>query len=213
MEVMTDQRVVTVYFDYLCPFAWRGAELVEMISDATDESFEWQHFSLFQSHFQNQPERSGWQLWNEKIDPESDNGNKGLLPFLASCAARKQGSAKHRAFRLGAMRAHHRDHRPYILETLRDVAEHAGLHLPTFERDLADPECRTTLAQEHHRAAALDVFGTPTFRFPSGATAYLRIREIPHSNHEAFELFRHYQHLLEHYPYLETIRRPRAQGN
>lgn len=213
MGGMTDQRVVTIYFDYLCPFAWRGAELVELLGDETDFAFAWRHFSLYQHHNQNQTDHNGWQLWNERLEPDSENGGKGLLPFLASCAARKQGPDLERAFRLGAMRAHHCEHRPFTLATLCDVAERAGLHLPSFERDLADPECRTALAQEHYRAAAHDVFGTPTFRFPSGATAYLRLREVPRNAHEASDLFGHYRHLLETYPYLETIRRPRAPGN
>jgi len=48
---------------------------------------------------------------------------------------------------------------------------------------------------------------------PGGETAYLRIRELPAGQDEALELFRDYRHLLESYPYLETVRRPRAKRN
>ena len=201
---------VTVFFDYTCPFSWRAAELVEWVSRPLDLDVEWRHFSLYQ--FNHDP-RERWQLWNEPIDPEDDMGSKGLLPFLASQAARKQGPEAFAAFRLGLLRARHRDHRPLSRATIDDVANCAGLHVPRFEDDLANPECRTVLAQEHHYAAARDVFGTPTFVLPGGAMSYLRIRELPDGPSEALQLFRDYRHLLETYPYLETVRRPRPKGN
>lgn len=201
---------VTVYFDYVCPYAWRGAELAEMVTRGLDVEFEWRHFSLFQGDHDG---NDGWQLWNERVDPDDENGTKGLLPFLASCAARRQGSAAYRVFRLGLLRARHVEHRPLNLETIRFVAECAGLHLPRFEDDLSDPECRTKLAHEHHEGIHADVFGTPTFVFPGGHAAYLRLRQVPRDEKEAADLFRDYRELLTNYPYVETVQRPRAKGN
>lgn len=202
-------ETVRVYFDYLCPYAWRGAEVAKMVSEERDLEFEWQHFSLLQSR----SKANDWQLWNERLDPDDEYGSHGLLPFLASCAVRRQGAEKHEAFLLALLRARHRDHRPYTSKTIFEVAEEAGLHIPCFENDLADPEWRTHLAHEHYRAVALDIFGTPTFRFPSGHTAYLRLRELPKDSGEAIRLFDDYRQLLETFPYLETVRRPRPKGN
>lgn len=204
------QERVTVYFDYVCPYAWRGAELAETVARKLGITFEWRHYSLFQG---DHTEDDGWQLWNERIDPADENGTKGLLPFLASCAARRQGEGAFRIFRLGLLRARHCEHRPLDLATIRFVAECAGLHLPKFDDDLANPEGRTLLAREHHLAVNANVFGTPTFVFPDGHAAYLRIREIPSSEREAVALFRDYRELLENYPYIETVRRPRAPRN
>lgn len=201
---------VTVFFDYTCPFSWRAAEIVEWVSGPLELEFEWRHFSLYQF---NHGGAGGWQLWNEKIDPEDDMGSRGLLPFLASQAARRQGQDAYRAFRLGLLRARHRDHRPMNRRTIEEVASCQGLHMPTFSDDLANPECRTVLAQEHHYAAVRDIFGTPTFQFPAGDIAYLRLRELPRDADEAVRLFAEYRHMLETYPYLETVRRPRAKGN
>lgn len=201
---------VTVYFDYLCPFAWRGAEVAEMVAEPLNLEFEWRHFSLYQSNYNG---GGHWQLWNEPLDAECETGSKGLLPFLASCAARKQGPEGHHRFRLGLMRARHRAHQPFSAATIRRVAEEAGLHLPTFVDDMSDPECRTVLAHEHHRAQVLDVFGTPTFHFPSGHLAYFRIRDVPRDVQEAAGLFLDYRQMLECYPYLETVKRPRPKGN
>lgn len=203
-------EVVTVYYDYVCPFAWRGAELAELVGPSLGLSFEWRHFSLYQNNYQGS---DGWQLWNQKLSFGDDNGDKGLLPFIASCAARRQGTEKHDRFRLGAMRARHRDHQPFTLKTLLEVAAAAGLELDRFESDLANPECRTVLAHEHHHAVAQDIFGTPTFSFESGHTAYFRLKEYPRDPGEAAELFLAYRRWLEHYPYVETLKRPRPKGN
>lgn len=205
---------VTVYFDYLCPFSWRVAELLEMVAEPLDLHCDWKHFSLYQSNYKG---NKNWQLWNDKLDTASDNGSKGLLPFLASHAAKRQGEDKFQAFRLGLLRACHRDHQPLRKDTIWQVAERVGLHMPTFASDLDDPECRTAFAHEHMQAAALDLFGTPTLRFRQGYgsdhIAYLRIREVPVSLEEAVDLFQTYQQLLCRYPYLETIRRPRPRNN
>lgn len=201
---------ISVYFDYLCPFAWRGAEVAEIVREQTGLRFDWRHFSLYQSNYRGE-ER--WQLWNDPVDPDDGSGGKGLLPFLASCAARKQGKVRFDAFRLALMRARHRDHRPFDADTIREVARESGLHLPRFENDLSDPECRTVLAQEHHAGACRDVFGTPTFFFQESHGAYFRIRELPRDHAEALALFEDFRALLEEYPYLETVKRPRPRRN
>jgi predicted DsbA family dithiol-disulfide isomerase len=201
---------VTVYFDYLCPYAWHAAELADRVAQPLSTRFAWRHVSLYQL---NHRDGDGWQLWNERIDPDDDTGSRGLLPFLASLAARRQGDERHDAFRLSLLRFRHRDLRPLRRATVLEAAEEAQLHLACFERDLADPEIRTALAREHHRAVAARVFGTPTFLFPSGDVAYVRLRGVPEDEAAAVELYRRVTGMLHDYPYLETIKRPRARGN
>lgn len=207
---MPEKELVIVYFDYLCPFAWRASELAEMIAEPLGLVFEWRHFSLYQSNYGG---GDSWQLWNDRLDEQSESGHKGLLPFLASCAARKQGRSEHDAFRRTLLRARHCDHRPYARDTVLEVAVAAGLELPRFLSDLADPEARTTLAHEHYRAKALDIFGTPTFQFESGHIAYFRFRLLPRDPAEGVRLFSDCRRFLETYPYVETVKRPRARGN
>jgi predicted DsbA family dithiol-disulfide isomerase len=202
-------EAVNVYFDYLCPFAWRGAEVAERVAETLELQFKWHHFSLYQSNSKN----NGWQLWNETIDPHDESGTKGLLPFLASCAARQQGRELFNSFRLETLRARHRDCLPLNLETLTRTAQTVGLDMSEFNKELGNPETRTRIAQEHHAAKALSVFGTPTFHFANGDLAYFRISQLPQNPEEAIELFRDYRNLLETYPYLETIKRPRPERN
>jgi predicted DsbA family dithiol-disulfide isomerase len=207
-------ETVTVYYDYLCPFSWRAAEIAEVVTRELGTQFRWHHFSTYQSRAAQLGNGHGnGQLWNERIDPNDASGGRGLMPFLASCAARQQGAEAYRAFRLAAMRAYHRECRPYTREVLLEVARDVGLHLPSFERDLANPERRTVLANEHHQAASLNVMTTPTFHFSSGHLGDLRITVLPPDPVEIVSLFQTYRTLLESYPYLESIQRPRARSN
>lgn len=203
-------ETVTVHFDFLCPFAWRGAEVVQRVAEPLGVRFEWNHFSLYQANYRG---ADGWQLWNETIEPDDEHGTMGLLPFLASCAARRQGDEAHDRFRLRLLRARYCQQRAYDRDTVLAVASEADLHLPRFESDLDDPECRTQLARDHHRARAEHVFGTPTFQFPDGHCAYFRLRELPGDQEEALALFRAFHDTLVRFPYLQTIKRPRARGN
>ena len=203
-------ETVVAYFDYLCPFAWRGAEVARMVESELGLRFEWRHFSVFQA---DHGDANGQQLWNAGIDDTDPMGNWGLQPFLASCAARRQGPEAFDRFRLDLLRARHVEGRPLTRRTHSAVAEAAGLHLARFETDLADPELRTCLAQEHHQAARRDVFGTPTFALANGHLAYFRVRELPVDEEEAVRLFLAFRGLLEDFPYLETVRRPRPQRN
>lgn len=203
-------RQVVAYFDYLCPFAWRGAEVAEFAAAGLDLSFDWRHFSLVQAN----SKEPDFQIWNEKLSPEDPSGNGGLLPFLASSAARRQGCAVYDAFRLELLRARHRDHLPFTTGTIMTVAVRVGMDAERFESDLRDPELRTQLAQEHYQARKLYVFGTPTFHFcDTGDVSYFRIRELPGSRDEAVALFERFHSLLADYPYLETVKRPRNNGN
>ncbi len=204
------QPDVIVYYDYLCPYAWRGAELAELVAAELNLEFRWRLFSLVQ----NNRKEPSFQIWNEKLDHEDPTGTSGLLPFLASLAARRQGGQAEDAFRLILQRLRFTEHRAFSCETMNEAAERAGLDLDRFRADLDDPELRTVLAQEHHEAEQQNVFGTPTFRFTdSGATSYLRLRELPRDQAEAVDLFGRYRSLLTDYPWLETMKRPRVAGN
>lgn len=202
-----------MYFDFICPYSWRAAEVMELVARPLRLEVEWRHFSLYQFNYERANGNNKWQLWNDRLDSNDGNGCKGLLPFLASEAARKQGAAAHHDFRLGLQRAVHRDYQPLDLRTILGVVESAGLSVARFEDDLSNPENRTALANEHARAAELNLFGTPTIAFQGGHTAYFRLQALPTSEAEAIELFESARNLLERYPYLQTLKRPRAKGN
>lgn len=203
-------QTVTAYADYLCPYTWRGSEVAAMVAGPLGLRFDWRPFSVVQAG-----RRSGdtWQVWNMAIDDDDAHGTNGLQPFLAACAARRQDPAVFERFHLGLLRARHLEGAPMTRSTSLRVAEAAGLQLARFERDLDDPELRTSLAQEHYRAACRDVADTPTFAFPDGRLVYLRVRDLPANVAEAVRLFEACRDLFDGFPYLETLARPRPRWN
>jgi predicted DsbA family dithiol-disulfide isomerase len=203
-------ETVTVFFDYLCPYAWRFSEVAEIVRKELGVRFEWAHFSLYQA---NHDADDGWQLWNDPVRERSNSGSRGLLPFLASLAAKRQGDAAHDVFRRELLRLRHVEHQPFHHATVVQAAERADLHPSSFERDLADPELRTALAQEHHAAVDAQVVATPTVAFDAGHVAYVRLGEVPADATEAVALYRSVRGVLSDHPYLETVRRIRPRGN
>lgn|SRR5690606_22779503 len=213
-------RRAVVFFDYLCSYSWRLAELIEMTAEDSQLHFEWRHFSIYQYDYDHRSERlpaangqPHWQLWNQKIEDEDGSGCKGLLPFLASAAARRQGEEAYRRFRLTLLRAGHRDYRPLDRATILACAVDANLHMPTFLEELGNPEGRTLLAQEHMSAVHADVVSTPTVVFPGSHTAHLRLQQLPVTASEALNLLLDTRRLLERYPFLHTVTRPVSKGN
>ncbi len=187
---MSERAVV--YFDYLCPYSWRLAELIAL--SGASQHVEWRHVSVYQLdhdtrwRLEKSAERFQWQIWNIPLEPEDGSGCKGLLPFLASVAARCQGPLAHDRFRLGLLRAFHYEGRPMNRETIGSVARAAGLHVPRFWRDLDNPENRTALAHEHMRAVAAEVVSTPSVVFPGSHVAHLRFKRVPATTDEALGL-------------------------
>lgn len=204
----------------MCSYSWRLAELIEMTAENSDLRFDWRHFSIYQHDYDVRNERGAasngqpyWQLWNQKIEEQDGSGCKGLLPFLASAAARRQGEEAYRRFRLGLLRAAHREYRPLDRGTILEVARVAGLHMPTFLEEMNNPESRTVLAQEHTSAVGADVVSTPTVVFPGSHTAHLRLQQLPVDAAEAVNLLLDTRRLLERYPFLHTLTRPVGKGN
>ncbi len=195
---------ITVYFDYLCPYAKRGMELASMIQEHLKLSFNWKHYSLAQGSYQ---ENDGWQLWQDKLNESSKNGSKGLLPFLASYAVEQQND-EYKNFRLKMFQSYHDEGQAYSLENLVKLAEASGLNKDQFEKDLHSQAARDTLEQDHTEAISKNISATPTFYFKSGAAAYFRFKTLPQTTEEATQFFLDYRNIIESYPDLETIRRP-----
>ena len=213
-------RRAIVYFDFMCSNSWRLAELIEMTAEDSELRYDWRHFSIYQYDHDQRVSRNGtgngqphWQLWNQKIEEGDGSGCKGLLPFLASAAARRQGEEAHRRFRLGLLRAAHLEYRPLERSTIFAVAVDSDLHVPSFQEDLRDPESRTVLAQEHTGAVHADVVSTPTIVFPGSHTAHLRLQQLPLDAAEAVNLLADTRRMLERYPFLHTLTRPATKGN
>ncbi len=166
-----DLRRPTVYFDFLCPWAYRGAIWLQHVEDAGRIEPEWRFFSLSENHRTREGD-GGVPVWE-------DGQAHGVPAFRAAVAARRQGEAAYNRFRLALQKARHEQGLKVDLpETHRQAAQTAGLHLERFQRDLSQVDL-TPLAQEHAEAVRRGVFGVPTLVWPNSRSYYLKITEVP----------------------------------
>jgi predicted DsbA family dithiol-disulfide isomerase len=203
-------QTVTIYLDYLCPYAWRGLELAYVVAPQLGLDLVIHHYSLEQG---NHPENASlprnaptWKLAEQPLE-----GAKSLQAFLASHAARQQGKAAHLRFALELFRLRHQERRKLDEDqTLVDAVSRAGLDLERFMADLEDEESRRLeLARDLEQAGELGVFGTPTFVLSSGDAAYFRFTQLTTEPELALNLWELFTAVLYNGAYIETIRRPR----
>lgn len=198
-----------VYYDFLCPFAWRGLELMEQLGERP----ELKHFSLVQGNHAENPNRKEpvWLLAQQPAGDGSEAQRASLAAFLADQAARRQGAEPSFSFALHFFRLRHAEGQDLAdPETAREAARRAALDLDQFERDLADEAgLREALAADLGEAARLGVFGTPTFVLASGDAAYFRFAHLPTTREDAERLWGTYVEVLSNGLRIETIKRPR----
>ena len=190
-----------LFYDYLCPFVYRAAEMLESVHEAgrRDVDVTWRYFSLSQVN----SKQESWTVWGA---PESEVV-KGRLAFQAAEAARRQEQFDR--FHLSLLRARHRDRLniddPHVVE---EVAESAGLDVDRFRRDIADPTILQALARDHETARSEHgVFGTPTFLFRDGSAAYVRLAPQP-LNGDAVRILDEIIAIAAREPAILEIKRP-----
>ncbi len=201
-------QTVTVYLDYLCPFAWRGLELAHVVAPQLGLTLKLHHYSLEQAHHPNNaglpPQAPAWRLAEQPLE-----GPRSLRAFLGSHAARQQGQAAHLRFALELFRLRHQEGSLLDEEALVEAVGRAGLDLERFLADFEEEESRRLeLARDLEAAARLGVFGTPTFVLPSGDAAYFRFTQLTTEPELALELWELFTAVLHNGAYIETIRRP-----
>jgi predicted DsbA family dithiol-disulfide isomerase len=194
-------REFDVFYDYLCPFVYRSSVLLQNVLNSGERKLEirWRYFSLIQVNSKNE----GWTVWDA---PESEPV-RGRLAFKAAEAARRQDAFDD--FHMPLLLARHRDRLDIDeVEVVERVAEESGLDLDRFRKDIADPTILAALARDHRDAVAEHgVFGTPTYVFRGGATAYVRLSEAPEVA-DSVALFDHMVSIAAEEPRILEIKRP-----
>src|SRR5256714_2334531 len=162
---------LTVYIDFLCPWAYRGSMWLADVEKAGRSRPQWRFFALSQNHDPPQGLAKP-PVWER--DPKA----RGLAASLAATAARAQGEDAGNRFRLALQRARHEKHLPVDdRKTHRLAAEQGGLDLARWELDLKRTDY-ATLAAEHTEAVRRGVFGVPTLVWPEGRSYYLKITDL-----------------------------------
>ena len=194
---------IDVYFDYLCPYAYRA---IVWLSDAQtlrpELQVNWRCFSIEQVNANLGPD---WKLWEQ---PE-DYPSYGLLGLRAAVAARHQGGEAFRAFHLAAGAARHVQKRTLTrLATIEEMAQVAGLDMERFRHDLANPRTLAEVGIEHEQGVKLfGVFGTPTIVTPAGGALYIQLDEVPPLD-QTLAILDDMLVLADARPYIHEIKRP-----
>ena len=203
---MSDPVAVEVYFDFTCPYVHSVAVwLREVNCQLGDSRIEvtWKFFPLDQV---NAPADADMPIWN--LPP--DRRSRGRDSFHAAAAARRQGREAFERFHAALLTLKHEEGQDHgKRSTLDEAASRAQLDLTRFAADLED---RGLLAEIENDYVAgregLGVFGTPTFVFPNGQSAYLRILPAPPPE-EAVAFWLDFVRDVRDRPYLHEIKRPR----
>lgn len=191
-----------LFYDYLCPFVYRASVMIENARVAGGRAIDvrWRYFSLTQVNSREE----GWTVWEA---PETERV-RGRLAFKAAEAARRQD--RFDDFHSALLTSRHRDRVDIDeMNVIERVAEDTGLDLDRFRNDIGDPNILAELARDHMYAVTQHgVFGTPTFVFPNGAGAYVRLSEAP-SGADAATIFDSVVKVAAGEPRILEIKRPR----
>src|SRR5213593_129110 len=128
-----------VYFDYMCPFVYRAAGLIEAVrgSGVRDIEVRWRYFSLTQVNSKD----DGWKVWSAS----ASEAVRGRLAFAAAEASRRQD--RFDGFHRALLAARHRERLDIDdRDVIEKVARGQGVDLEQLRRDMADPAILGALA-------------------------------------------------------------------
>lgn len=175
-----------------------------MVKEHSSDEFEitWKPFSLAQI---NQKMGEGYKVWDE---PEASHP-PGLWGLRAFVAAGRQGKDLLDHFLMLLLTARHVDRKELgDPEVLRGVAQEAGLDVDKFMSDLSDSSTLQEVIQSHEEATQqYGVFGTPTFRFSNGGSAFLKMLR-PDTEEQASRAFDLLKKLMEDELFVGELKRP-----
>ena len=165
-------------------------------------TINWKPFSLAQI---NQKVGEGYKVWEEPVEKLPP----GIWGLAAGIAARRQGEEQLERFLPLLLKARHVDRKELgDKAVLRAVAEEAALDEEQFLIDLDDPKAIQEIADSHTEAVEkYGVFGTPTFRFPNGSGAFLKMLR-PDTKEQAAKAYDTVMQLMEGETFIGEVKRP-----
>jgi hypothetical protein len=171
----------------------------------TDEDpieITWKPFSLEQANQKIGPDYKAW-------DEADDDLDGSLWGLRAGVAAKRQGEDAMRRYIPLLLKARHEDRKDLgDKDLLKEFAMQADLDVPRFEKDLEDRTTLDEIAASHKEAAEeLGVFGTPTFVFENGASAFLKLIR-PNTPQDAERAFDSLVDVMQSEIFVGEVKRP-----
>jgi predicted DsbA family dithiol-disulfide isomerase len=145
-------------------------------------------------------------LWEQPPEHRS----RGRLAFHAAIAARNQGEESFERFHYALLESKHAEGNDHGRRaTLIAAAEVAELDLARFEQDFDDRLLLARIGDDYTRGREEHgVFGTPTFVFPNGEAAYLKMLPAAGPD-EALPIFEEFVRTVRDRPFIAEIKRPK----
>jgi predicted DsbA family dithiol-disulfide isomerase len=168
-----------------------------------DFEVDWQPFSLAQVNSDKGPDFKYWE------QPGAlDGSDRTLLAHRAGLAAKRQGKEAFEAFFMALLKARHEEKKdltdPAVIEGAALVS---GLDLGRFREDVADPDLLREIGESHTRAVEdVGAFGVPTFVFPGGKAAFLKMFIPPEDR--LVEVFDSLVKVMGEFEHVGEIKRP-----
>jgi predicted DsbA family dithiol-disulfide isomerase len=202
---------MTVFFDVLCPFAWRASRWLDLVvAQRPEVQIDWRFFSLEQI---NTPADSDWRVWNQAHDyagaKEGWENFRGLNLFWGAEAVRRQSLAAFQLFRANAYEARHATKSDVTTrEGVATVAATCGIDMQRYHADVQDRSLLDVLQRDHEYAVAqYKAFGVPTLCFDERNAVYVKLSEIV-SAADALTLFDDVRRDFTTRPWLVELKRP-----
>ncbi len=174
------------------------AKVKEELGDDLD--INWRSFALEQI---NSKEGEDWKAWEQG----SDYVSRGLWPLRGGIAARSMGTDAHNEYMEAILHAKHVEREDIrTRESVIDVAKAAGLDINKFTEVLDDPASLAQIGIDHEEALEHGVFGTPTFVFEDGTSAFLKMFTPPED--EAMSAFNDFMRIASKRSYFGELKRP-----
>jgi predicted DsbA family dithiol-disulfide isomerase len=205
---------ITIYFDYLCPYCYRGTKFfAEMAETMPEVHITWRYFSLEQNNAKSSGKPDDWYIWEQSLDYEAVSGKphlRGLTAFMGSHAASLQGEDAFHNFREVLFRLRHDEQQdssdPAVI---MEAARQANLDMITFEANWLSQAGRDRLRDDHLSGVKLGVFGGPTIIVNDCEPTYLKLSEYPPAA-ERKALFEELIQAMTARPYLKEFKRATA---
>jgi protein-disulfide isomerase-like protein with CxxC motif len=162
----------------------------------------WKPFSLQQANQKIGPDYKAWDEGDADLDAS-------LWGLRAGVAAKRQGEDAMRRYMPFLLRARHEERKDLgDQELLKSLAKEAGLDVAQFEKDLNDRTTLDDIAASHGEAVEeRGVFGTPTFVFENGASAFLKLIR-PKTPEEAEKAFDSVVNVMQSQAFVGELKRP-----
>ena len=175
------------------------------VRDASGEEIgvDWQPFSLAQVNSDKGPDFKYWEQPGAR-----DGSDRTLLAHRAGLAAKRQGKQVFESFFLTLLRARHEAKKDLMDQAvIEEAAIEGGVDMARFREDLADPDLLREIGESHTRAVEeFGAFGVPTFVFPGGNAAFLKMFIPP--DDRAVEVFDSLVKVMGQLEHVGEVKRP-----